>query len=105
MQSAQVITSVKITKELVACDPNDAYSCERGLCTLRPNGVHTESDGLILCTSECNVDQQCFTEECLNAFVVATASFMLECRPRTDDYGSFSISYTEGCPDRGFIYV
>ncbi len=90
--------------ELVACDPNDPYSCERGLCTLRPNGVHSESDGFdFVCTSECNVDQQCFTEECLNGpcrFCATTSNSCLECRPRTDDYGSFAISYIEGCPDR-----
>ena len=90
--------------ELVACDPNDAYSCDRGLCTLRPNGVHAESDGFdFVCTSECNVDQQCFTEECLNGpcrFCATASNSCLECRPRTDDYGSFAISYVEGCPDR-----
>jgi len=62
-----------------------------------------------VCASECSGDGECFSTECTNGpcrFCDGGTATCAECRHRTDDYGSFQVSYIEGCPDRnGFDCV
>ncbi len=89
---------------MVACQPDDPYGCPRGLCTLRPVGVEQESPGFDwVCSAECSLDTECFTKRCLNGpcrFCDARTFSCTECRAKIEDYGSFQISTSEGCPDR-----
>ena len=89
---------------VVACDPDDPYSCERGVCTLAPVTI-SDDDAEVqwACASECNVDKECYEQECLNGpcrFCDDNTQSCFECQERTDQYDTFSLTYIEGCPDR-----
>jgi hypothetical protein len=88
---------------MVACDPADPYSCARGACTLRPSTVEQGNPGFDwVCATECGFDSECFRQACLNGpcrFCDPQRSACMECRPRLEEYGSFTVSTMEGCPD------
>lgn len=94
---------------LAACDPQDPYACvdQGGACALRPVSVRSgdgSSEQLrFVCTAECTIDNQCYTEACANGpclFCAQETGSCVECRNVVLDYGEFRVASTEGCPDR-----
>ncbi|MBT9556086.1 MAG: hypothetical protein IV100_08665 [Myxococcales bacterium] len=97
---------------LVPCDPLDPYSCSAtgGRCTLRPLGVEQEFSGpkgkdlfSWVCAADCDLDAQCFTEQCLNGpcrFCDDASLTCIECRDSVKQLGALSIESVEGCPDQ-----
>ncbi len=96
---------------MIDCDPDDPYSCNDfgGSCVQRPTSVEQENAQLVpdsdffdwVCAVDCNSDRQCFTQECLNGPCrFCQEETCVECREVTTDYGAFSLTGIEGCPDR-----
>lgn len=89
--------------KVVPCDPDAAYPCKRGQCTLMPIPTKTgEETSDWVCTAECNLDAQCFEQECLNGpcrFCDSEEMSCFECEMKTDDYETWSRTYLVGCPD------
>ncbi len=98
--------------QMRACDPSDPWSCADvgGRCTLRPISVEQEqtdasgsSQGYDwVCSADCNNDNQCFTQVCLNGpcrFCDASLT-CIECRDSTTQLGELTIAGIEGCPDQ-----
>lgn len=96
--------------EMVDCDPQDPYSCLTygGRCVRRPISVEQENaEGTDfftwVCASDCSVDRQCLTQECLNGpcrFCAQPQEACIECRYQETDFGAFTLAGIEGCPDR-----
>jgi hypothetical protein len=97
---------------IAPCDPNDPYSCSahEARCTLRPMSVETEHSGAggnagafdWVCAADCNVDSQCFRQQCLNGpcrFCEQSEHACVECRETTRQLGALTIATIEGCPD------
>lgn len=98
--------------QMIQCDPSDPWSCADvgGRCTLRPLSVEQEqtdesgsNQGFDwVCSADCNNDNQCFTQVCLNGpcrFCDASLT-CIECRDSTTQLGELTIAGTEGCPDQ-----
>ena len=97
---------------MVACDPEDPYSCAEhgGRCTLRPVSVEQEFAGPQgedlfewVCAADCNVDAQCYQQECLNGpcrFCDPVTLTCIECRHSVKMLGEIMIAGLEGCPDQ-----
>lgn len=97
------------------CDPAKSSgegSCEGlgGRCTLRPLSVTQDEPGPTgvsaahdwVCAADCNNDDQCFTQECLNGpcrFCDPLTLSCNECRDVTKELGGLSFQRVEGCPD------
>ncbi len=98
--------------KMIACDPNDPFTCTKhsSRCTLRPETVEQENLGKggadifqWVCAADCNVDQQCFTQQCFNGpcrFCEKETLSCIECRETIKQYGDLKIATIEGCPDQ-----
>ena len=96
---------------LIGCNPDDPYACVEhgGRCTLRPLAVEQEHEPASVtdpgfdwvCTSECNVDQQCYSQACLNGpCMYCDTGACIECREAVQTLGALTFEVQEGCPDR-----
>jgi len=98
--------------KMVPCEPDDPYKCTAlsSRCTLRPDAVEQEFTGAAgqdifkwVCAADCNVDQQCFTQQCFNGpcrFCEQQTLTCIECRETIKNYGDLEIATVEGCPDQ-----
>jgi hypothetical protein len=85
------------------CNPSDPYSCATGQCTLAAVSDSSGRDLGWVCSAECNVDSQCFQQQCMNGpcrLCDAKSHACSECRNTVQDYGAFKIDAVEGCPDQ-----
>lgn len=105
-----VCNRTRLMCERMPCVPTTEDSCvddagvPHGLCSLRPLGVKDEtSDAGWLCSSDCNVDSQCFQRDCLNGPCrFCTQGACNECQVVEKTYGGdagFTVKETVGCPD------
>ena len=97
---------------MVACDPEDPYSCSEhgGRCTLRPLAVEQEFAGPMgedlfawVCAADCTVDAHCYVQECLNGpcqFCDPATLTCIECRNSVKTIGDVTVQGVEGCPDQ-----
>ncbi len=92
---------------LVPCDPADPYACTAygGRCTLRPLAVEQEGGGDAfdwVCAADCNVDLQCYSQQCLNGpcrYCDPLTLTCIECRETVQQLGELTVAGIEGCPD------
>jgi hypothetical protein len=88
--------------EMVACDPLESDGCDNGQCSLRPVSVEASDSRFDwVCATDCSSDIECQQQDCLNGPCrFCNAGLCTECTTRTDDFGSFQLTYPQGCPDR-----
>src|SRR5439155_7492580 len=78
-------------------------SCATGQCTLAAMSDASGRDLGWVCSAECNVDNECFRQQCLNGpcrFCDQKRHSCSECRPAVQDFGTFKLDTVEGCPDQ-----
>jgi hypothetical protein len=88
---------------VATCNPSDPYSCSTGQCTLAAVSDATGRQLGWVCSAECDVDNQCFRQQCMNGpcrFCDAKLNSCSECRNTVQDFGAFKIDTVEGCPDQ-----
>lgn len=87
------------------CDPNDASTCGpgQGHCTLAAVSATGGKELGWVCAAECNIDNECFRQQCLNGpcrFCDVARKSCGECRNVVQDFGAVQVAVTEGCPDQ-----
>ncbi len=95
----------------VSCVPGEPYACcdaahptsgPRGACARVPAPIAPAGPPWA-CSVECNYDNQCFRQECLNGpcrFCGSASSSCVECERKIVDLGGIRFARVEGCPDQ-----